>query len=197
MIKRSLAIIASALVMTGCSYDMVSSSGGDPAKRAVESGSITETTTTTTTTTTTAETTTPQTTTSAVTTAAAVYSSADEVVLVPAGGEVYSFDYGDKTFQAEYTENSWKIIDSYLIDNEQDMGYICDALTALHPIPTADGSGVRDRESLVYEWRQHNEAYKMLPKDSKWIASVKDVDLNPDDEGKDMWQMALDRLSER
>lgn len=129
----------------------------------------------------------------------ALFKTAHDLKLSPTDGEwgeCYEFRYGEDVFSVIYTENNWKIINSYKIDNAQDMRIICQALIDIHPIPTADGTGERDTDSLVYEWQQHNLAYNMLPQNSKWIENVRDVDLNPNDESKSMLQMALDRLSE-
>ena len=38
-------------------------------------------------------------------------------------------------------------------------------------------------------FKNFNLAYTMLPEGNKWKASVKDVDLNPEDQGKDIAEM--------
>ena len=41
----------------------------------------------------------------------------------------------------------------------------------------------RTAGDMAYEWVQHNIAYAVLPDDSRWKKSTKDVDLNPADQG--------------
>ena len=51
----------------------------------------------------------------------------------------------------------------------------------------------RTVDDLVYEWQQHNLAYTILPDDNSWKEHAKDVDLNPDDQGKSLEEMYEDR----
>ena len=47
----------------------------------------------------------------------------------------------------------------------------------------------RSPEDMMYEWVQHNLAYEYLPESSEWKIRAKDVDLNPEDQGKSMREM--------
>ena len=110
------------------------------------------------------------------------------------GGTNYVFTYGKEEYEAIYTPDNWKIVNSYRIKRLQDLKIICSALISIHPIPDKDRIGYRTADDLAYEWSEHNSAYEMLPDDSPWKANVRDVDLDPDDQGKSMVDMALDRL---
>lgn len=120
--------------------------------------------------------------------------SVDDLLLTEVSEGSYTFEYGTEQYQAFYTPDNWKIINSYKIRNKADMGLICKALSDIHPIPTADYQGNRTVDSLVYEWEQHNIAYDILPDTSEWKKNVIDVDLNPADEGKSFIEMARERL---
>ena len=120
-------------------------------------------------------------------------SSVEDLSLQTEDGENYSFFYVCETYRAHYRDDTWKIYDSYRIMNHSDMLLICQALTAEHPIPDAKGSGNRTPEDLVYEWDQHNLAFSLLPEGSKWKDSARDVDLNPEDRGKDLLQFVYER----
>ena len=54
----------------------------------------------------------------------------------------------------------------------------------------------RDAEDMAYEWLQHNLAYKLLPETSSWKENVKDVDLNPEDQGKSLLELYKDRTGQ-
>ena len=105
--------------------------------------------------------------------------------------EHYSFEYGGTTYSAEFQGNSWRIYDSYRIMNHEDMLLICQALTAEHPIPTADGKGNRTIQDLAHEWDQHNFAFTLLPEGSEWKERARHVDLNPEDQGKELMDFVL------
>ena len=109
-------------------------------------------------------------------------------------GKNYTFTYKDEDFTAIYTEDNWKIVDSYKITNKEDMKSICEALIKVHPIHGKDMVSYRTVEDLVYEWEQHNIAYNVLPTDSKWSSSAKDVDLNPEDQGKNITDFVKNRI---
>ena len=108
-------------------------------------------------------------------------------------GKNYAFTYAGASFQAVYTPDNWKIIDSYLITNAADIAVICEALRREHPIHGADMKSERTAEDMAYEWEQHNLAYSLLPADSPYRANVEDVDINPADQGKSAYNMYLDR----
>lgn len=99
-------------------------------------------------------------------------------------GKNYVFNYGDSIYTAIYWDDHWKIMDSYLIENSNDMIIICQALIDLHPIHGADHESYRTADDMAYEWLQHNIAYEFLPEDNVWRQKSKDVDFNPDDQGK-------------
>ena len=99
-------------------------------------------------------------------------------------GKNYIFDYNGAEYTAIYWDDHWKIMDSYLIGNSNDMIVICQALIDLHPIHGADHESYRTADDMAYEWLQHNIAYEFLPEDNVWRQKAKDVDFNPDDQGK-------------
>lgn len=101
----------------------------------------------------------------------------------------YIFTYKDVSYSAIYTKDNWHIVDSYKITNEKDMEIICGALIYIHPIHGKDKISFRTAEDLVYEWVQHNIAYNLLPEDNKWKTNAKDVDFNPEDQGKNLKEM--------
>ena len=108
-------------------------------------------------------------------------------------GKNYAFTYAGASFQAVYTPDNWKVIDSCLITNAADIAVICEALRREHPIHGADMKSERTAADMAYEWEQHNLAYSLLPADSPYRANVKDVDINPADQGKSAYDMYLDR----
>ena len=120
--------------------------------------------------------------------------SADDIALTETGEGSYTFTYDGEIYNAYYTPDNWKIVDSYKITDKADMIVICKALSDIYPIHTSDYTGYRTPEDLAYEWEQHNTAYSMLPDSSKWKANTKDVDLDPKDQGKSFLDMARDRL---
>ena len=128
-----------------------------------------------------------------------ILSSSDDIGLYDTDGSGmnYSFTYNGESFSAVYTPDNWKIIDSYKITNKADIELICEALISVYPIHGADMESWRTPEDLAYEWMEHNAAYMLLVDNSKWKANVKDVDLNPEDQGKSGIQMALDRIGDR
>lgn len=105
----------------------------------------------------------------------------------------YIFTYNNENFSAKYTKDNWHIEDSYKITNAKDIGLICQALIDVHPIHGKDMKSYRTVDDLVYEWQQHNLAYTILPDDNSWKEHAKDVDLNPDDQGKSLEEMYEDR----
>ena len=130
---------------------------------------------------------------------AGILSSPEDIGLydTDGSGTNYVFAYGGERYSAVYTEDNWKIIDSYRITNSADMKLICEALISVHPIHGADLQSWRTSEDMVFEWQEHNSAYYLLPEDSEWKKNVKDVDFNPEDQGKTGVEMALERLNGR
>lgn len=107
-----------------------------------------------------------------------------EVKSVDGGEKNYSFVYKEEEFNAIYTTDHWKIMNSYKISSESDMLVICQALIDIHPIHGSDMESYRTADDMVYEWLQHNLAYELLPEDNYWRNKAKDVDFNPEDQGK-------------
>ena len=112
-------------------------------------------------------------------------------------GQRYTFSYDNQTFNAQYTEDNWKIVDSWKIRNTGDMELICGALLDVHSIHSRDGNGIRTAEDMAFEWMQHNFAYEHLPEDHPWRENAKDVDLNPADQGKTFFEIYEDRAQDR
>lgn len=108
-------------------------------------------------------------------------------------GKDYIFYYAGDEFKARYTKDNWKVVDSYKITNEQDITIICEALADEHSIPGSDGVSVRTAEDMAYEWIQHNIAYLILPDDNRFKDNARDVDINPEDQGKSFEEMYKDR----
>ena len=107
-------------------------------------------------------------------------------------GKNYVFTYNGTEFTAIYTKDNWKVIDSYLIESEEDITAICEVLIAEHPIHGKDMESYRTAEDMAYEWLQHNLAYTFLPDGNRWKVKAKDVDLNPADQG-----LSFDEIYER
>ncbi len=126
-----------------------------------------------------------------------ITSAADIALYDPDGqGWNYVFTYNGENFSVDYEYDNWHITDSYKIRNHDDIVIICQALADIHPIHGADLESYRTAEDMAYEWEQHNMAYNLLPEDSQWKGSAKDVDIDPKDQGKSMYQLFKDRLSE-
>lgn len=124
-------------------------------------------------------------------------SAPEDIVLTDTGdGMHYTFTCRGEEFLAEYTPDNWKIRDSWRITDTGDITAICQALREVHPIHSADYEGWRTAEDMAYEWQQHNLAYQMLPEDSPWKASARDVDIDPKDQGKSVFDFYNERASE-
>ena len=106
----------------------------------------------------------------------------------------YTFIYNDEEYVAWFKEDTWHIVDSYKITDENDMSKICEVLIEEHPIPSKDRKSYREIDDLVYEWKQHNIIYNVLPDSSKWKSHAKDVDLDPDDQGKSFDELYKSRV---
>ncbi len=104
-------------------------------------------------------------------------------------GSNYSFNYGGMDFIAQFTvdqasgKENWKIIDSYRVRNKSDMKVICQALIDLHPVHGKDMVSFRTAADMADEWDLHNLAYDVLP-EGRQKQRAKDVDLDPDDQGR-------------
>ena len=126
---------------------------------------------------------------------ASLLSSPNDIDLHDTDGKErdYVFTYNGKEYTAIRTWHHWRILDSYEITNAADMHIICEALCAVQQIPSADGEGWRTPEDMVYEWSQHNLAYAFLPEGSSWRRHAKDVDFDPDDQGRSLYEIYRDR----
>lgn len=109
----------------------------------------------------------------------------------------FEFTYDKLVFEAIYTYDNWKIVDSYRITNTADMEIICQALIEVNPIHGKDMVSYRTAEDMAYEWDQHNLAYEILTDSSPWRENARDVDLNPDDQGKSILDFYLDRTGKK
>lgn len=143
----------------------------------------------------------PTTTTTAATTEAqpsGILLGTDDIALTNTGSAdgryEYEFSYGGDKFTAVYTPDNWKIIDSYKITNEADMALICEALIAEHPVHGRDMVSYRVPEDMVYEWKLHNFAYSILPDDAAWKQNAKDVDLDPEDQDRSLYEIYRSRV---
>ncbi len=126
-------------------------------------------------------------------------SSSEEIGLTNTddAGSNYSFSYDGMDFTAVYTEDDWKIFDSYRVSDTGDMVIICEALIAEHPVHGADMVSFRTAEDMAYEWLQHNAAYAVLPEASEWRSHAKDVNLDPFDQGKSFLEIYEDRTGKK
>lgn len=121
-------------------------------------------------------------------------SSAADLALTDLGGGKYSFNYDGKTFSAAYTADNWHIPNSYRITSFEDMVTICGALKELHPIHGKDMVSYREPEDMAYEWLQHNIAYEIIPEGFPGKSNARDVDIDPKDQGRDVFDLMLSRL---
>lgn len=101
----------------------------------------------------------------------------------------YVFDYDGEEYSAVYWSEHWKVLDSYKINSADDMIIICQALIDVHPVHGSDMESYRTAEDMAYEWLQHNLAYAILPDDNSWKSHSKDVDFNPEDQGKTFYEI--------
>ena len=113
---------------------------------------------------------------------------------VDGDGYEYTFTYNDTVYHANYIPDKWQVTDSYQIRNFSDIEKICQALSDEHPIHTADYTDYRTADDMAREWKQHNLAYDVLPSDSEWKESARNVDLDPQDENKSAYRMFKDRF---
>ncbi len=111
-------------------------------------------------------------------------SSPEDINLRSDDGWSYYFTYKDEDYYAEYSSDTWKIYNSYRIKSPRDILLICKALDAEHRVPSRDYESFRTPADMAFEWEQHNIAYEQLPEDNSWRANAKNVDLDPEDQGK-------------
>lgn len=105
----------------------------------------------------------------------------------------FHFTYGNETFKAVFKPDNWQIIDSYKINSVSDMEIICQALIEINPIHGSDMVSYRSAADMAYEWKKHNIAYAVLPDNNKWKSHAKDVDLDPDDQDRSIYEIYKDR----
>lgn len=190
MFRYIITAAACLLLLCGCGSssslaDSSQSTSTAPTSTTTTTSATTSETTTTTTTTTTATTTT--TTTTQVTTRA---EAAQQVVLKDTDGQGrnFTFELGGVQFTAEFSyrydgKENWRVYDSYKITNESDMIAVCKALIAVHTIRGRDLVSLRTPQDMAEEWKIHNQVHEMLGEgDIK--EHCKDVDFDPDDQGK-------------
>lgn len=114
-------------------------------------------------------------------------------------GSDYSFVYNSLAFSAYYSvsedgKENWKIIDSYKIRSKADIQVICKALISIHPVHGRDMVSFRTARDMADEWELHNLAYDYLPEGNS-KNRAKDVDLDPDDQGKGFGDFVAQILS--
>ena len=124
-------------------------------------------------------------------------SSGDDISLknTDSNKKNYTFVYNNETYTAVYTKDNWHIIDSYKIRNKQDITIICGELIKEHQIHGADMKSYRSADDMADEWIYHNIAYDYLPEGNSWKKHAKDVDLNPEDQGKSIEELYNDRIN--
>lgn len=112
------------------------------------------------------------------------------------GGVNYAFSYQGEEFYAQYYYDNWTLFDSYKITDKGDMEIICQALIDTHTVHGSDYESFRTADDMVYEWQQHNLAYTYLPEDNGWRESAKNVDFDPQDQGKSFEEMYESRTGQ-
>ena len=110
--------------------------------------------------------------------------STDDINLRSAGGGYYYFTYNGEDYKALYSYSTWTIYDSYKITNKKDMKIICQALSDERPVPSRDGQSYRTADDMAYEWDQHNKIHMIAPDGSRTKERTRNVDLDPEDQGK-------------
>ncbi len=123
-------------------------------------------------------------------------SSPDDIKLRSDDGNSYYFTYQDEDFYTEYYDDVWTIYNSYKITNSHDIKIICQALADEHPIHGKDMESYRTPSDMAFEWEQHNLAYQQLPEDNSWRESAKNVDIDPQDQGKTFKEIYEDRTGQ-
>ena len=125
-----------------------------------------------------------------------ILKSADDIDLhdIDGNGENYAFTYNGEEIYAYYTPDNWKIVDSYKVDSRDDIFIICGALSEIHPIHGSDGESYRQPDDMAAEWFVHNLAYLVLPEDDNRKQNAKDVDLDPEDQDKTVYDFYRKRI---
>lgn len=112
-----------------------------------------------------------------------------KIIDIDGQGKNYRFMYENEQFTAIYTKDNWQIKNSYKINDLEDLTKICQALIDIHPIHGSDMKSYRTAQDMANEWFQHNIAYFALPEENNWKEHAKHVDLNPEDQGKNLIEM--------
>ena len=126
-------------------------------------------------------------------------STVNDIALKDSDGKKknYTFIYNNEKYLATYTKENWHINNSYKIRNKKDITIICQALIDVHPIHGADKKSYRTADDMMYEWVAHNIAYDYLPDGNSWKNHAKDVDLNPEDQGKSLKELYESRINNK
>ena len=124
-------------------------------------------------------------------------SSPEDINLRSDDGHSYYFSYKDEDYYSEYYDDVWTIYNSYKITNSDDITTICQALADEHPIHGSDMESYRTASDMAFEWEQHNLAYEQLPEDNAWRESAKNVDIDPQDQGKTFAEIYEDRTGNK
>ena len=103
--------------------------------------------------------------------------------------EYYTFAYGNNEFIVLHEYDNWQIKDSYLVQNTRDMEMIAQALIDIYPVHGIDLESYRTPEDMVYEWIQHNIVCELEEGAGKWRDSAKSVDLDPDEQNMNLWEI--------
>ena len=77
------------------------------------------------------------------------------------------------------------------------MKKICQTLIDEHPVHGSDYESYRTADDMVYEWKQHNLAHKVLPDDNPWKETSGNVDFDPEDQGKSLEEIYEDRTGQK
>ena len=113
-----------------------------------------------------------------------ILKSTSDINLRSGGDGYYYFTYDGEDYRALYSSSTWTIYNSYRITNRKDITIICQALSDVHPVPSRDWQSYRTAEDMAYEWDQHNKIYLIAPKDGRTKERTRNVDLDPEDQGK-------------
>ena len=113
-----------------------------------------------------------------------VLNSTEDIDLRYGGDGYYYFTYNGEDFRAMYAASTWTVYDSFKITNKNDITIICQALSDVNPVPSRDWQSYRTADDMAYEWDQHNKVYLVAPKDSYTRERTRNVDLDPEDQGK-------------
>ncbi|NLC78148.1 MAG: hypothetical protein GX683_00225 [Ruminococcaceae bacterium] len=108
---------------------------------------------------------------------------------------VVAVDYLDENRYTDKADPSMQIINSYRISDEETQRKICGIIIDYAATHTSGGTPDYDRsvDSMVHEWRIHNDDYKK----GKYVNSTKDTDFNNECEGKSEEEILLEAFVQR